>query len=61
MPGKGSNKRTKRTEALSALFGALLPAVLFGGVLWGIGDSAEMAFAALSLIFAGLVAVYFYV
>ena len=61
MPGKGSNKGTKRTEALSALVGAMLPAVLFGGLLWGIGGSAEIAFATLGFIFAGLVAIYLYV
>ena len=61
VPGKGSNKRTKRTEALGSLVGAMLPAVLFGGLLWGIGGSAAIAFAALGLIFAGLVAIYLYV
>ncbi len=60
MPGKGSNKGTKRTDALSALIGAMLPAVLFGGALWGIGSFVEIAFAALGLIFAGLVAIYLY-
>jgi hypothetical protein len=39
----------------------MLPAVLFGGLLWGVGGSASMAFAALGLIFAGLVAIYLYV
>jgi hypothetical protein len=61
LPGKGSNKRTKRTEALWLLVGAMLLAVLFGGLLWGIGGSAAIAFAALGLIFAGLVAIYLYV
>jgi hypothetical protein len=58
--GKGSNKGPRRTEALWALIGAMLPAVLFGGALWGIGGSAEIAFAVLGLIFAGMVAIYLY-
>ena len=61
MPGKGPNKRSERSQALWALACATLPAVLFGGLLWGVGGSASMAFAALGLIFAGLVAIYLYV
>jgi hypothetical protein len=61
VPGKGSNKRTKRTEALRSLVGAMLPAVLFGGILWGIGGFPTIAFAAFGVIFTVLVAIDLYV
>ena len=61
MPGKRSDKRTKRTEALRALVGAMLPALLFGGVLWGISGFPTIAFAAFSVILAVLVAIGLYV
>ncbi len=61
VPGKQSNKRTKRAEALWALFGAMLPALLFGGVLWGIGGFPAIAFAAFGVIFTVLVAIALYV
>jgi hypothetical protein len=38
----------------------MFPAVLFGGVLWGISGFPTIAFAAFSVIFAGLVAIYLY-
>jgi len=61
VPDKGSNKRTKRTEALRAVVGAMLPALMFGGVLWGIGGFPTIAFAAFGVIFTVLVAIDLYV
>jgi hypothetical protein len=61
VPDKESNKSTKRTEALRSLVGAMLPALLFGGVLWGIGGFPAIAFAAVGVIFTALVAIDLYV
>ena len=61
VPGKESNKRTKRTEALRAVVGAMLLALMFGGVLWGIGGFPMIAFAAVGVIFTVLVAIDLYV
>ncbi len=61
VPGKGSNKHTKRTEGLRALVGAMVPALMFGGVLWGISGFPTIAFAAFGVIFAVLLAITLYV
>jgi hypothetical protein len=60
-PGKGSNTHTRRTEGLRALVCAMLPALMFGGVLWGISGSPTIAFAAFGVIFTVLVAIALYV
>jgi hypothetical protein len=39
----------------------MLPALLFGGVLWGIGGFPAIAFAAVGVIFTVLVAIDLYV
>ncbi len=57
----GSNKRANRTEALRSVVGAMVPAVLFGGVLWGISGFPVIAFAAFGVIFTVLVAIALYV
>jgi hypothetical protein len=41
--------------------GAMLPALMFGGVLWGIGGFPTIAFAAVGVIFTVLVAIALYV
>lgn len=59
--GKAPNGRSERSQFLWSLVAAMLPAVLFGGLLWSIGGYLAAALAALGVIFVALWTIYLYV